>query len=278
MKTAIKLALAGMALVGAAAANAAPIANLPGTGSVTNGSDLVLFAKDYDTNSYFTVDLGTQVGSLYSLSQVITDGPLTSPGSFTSPTSFDPAATTAFQTWLSSQASTSNVKWSILASQRSGTGAALGTQSAFFTSTASLGTSSSHPTNANVTTFASNANTFFTNMNAVSGNVSGTKGWDGDTASDGSLADTGWGVSLFTNGAQLGTSQTMFLFANNSSTGSAAANLYVGASVMLDASGLHVTNAETPPPPVPLPAAVWLLGSGLLGMLGIGRRRAVKAA
>jgi hypothetical protein len=29
------------------------------------------------------------------------------------------------------------------------------------------------------------------------------------------------------------------------------------------------------PPPVPLPAAVWLLGSGLLGLAGVARRRAV---
>jgi hypothetical protein len=28
--------------------------------------------------------------------------------------------------------------------------------------------------------------------------------------------------------------------------------------------------------PVPLPAAVWLLGSGLLGLAGVGRRRAAK--
>jgi hypothetical protein len=27
------------------------------------------------------------------------------------------------------------------------------------------------------------------------------------------------------------------------------------------------------PNPVPLPAAVWLLGSGLLGLIGVGRRR-----
>jgi hypothetical protein len=26
-------------------------------------------------------------------------------------------------------------------------------------------------------------------------------------------------------------------------------------------------------PPVPLPAAVWLMGSALLGLVGIGRRR-----
>jgi hypothetical protein len=29
------------------------------------------------------------------------------------------------------------------------------------------------------------------------------------------------------------------------------------------------------PPPVPLPAAFWLLGSGLLGLAGVARRRAV---
>ena len=29
--------------------------------------------------------------------------------------------------------------------------------------------------------------------------------------------------------------------------------------------------------PVPLPAAVWLFGSGLLGLFGVGRRRAVAA-
>lgn len=31
-------------------------------------------------------------------------------------------------------------------------------------------------------------------------------------------------------------------------------------------------------PAVPLPAAAWLLGSGLLGLVGVGRRRAAKAA
>jgi hypothetical protein len=29
---------------------------------------------------------------------------------------------------------------------------------------------------------------------------------------------------------------------------------------------------------VPLPAAVWLLGSGLMGLAGVGRRRKVQAA
>ncbi len=36
-------------------------------------------------------------------------------------------------------------------------------------------------------------------------------------------------------------------------------------------------NSYSPPPPVPVPAAVWLLGSGLLGVIGVARRRADSA-
>jgi hypothetical protein len=44
----------------------------------------------------------------------------------------------------------------------------------------------------------------------------------------------------------------------------------VGAQVTLNANGtLTVVN----PAAVPIPAAAWLLGSGLLGLAGIGRRR-----
>jgi hypothetical protein len=51
------------------------------------------------------------------------------------------------------------------------------------------------------------------------------------------------------------------------------------------AAGLDFTNPEdpgtiawtehkqAPASPVPVPAAVWLLGSGLIGMIGIRRRR-----
>jgi len=46
-------------------------------------------------------------------------------------------------------------------------------------------------------------------------------------------------------------------------------------NVTLSASGLVFSTAAAP---VPLPAAIWLLGSGLLGMFGIGRRKTVAAA
>jgi hypothetical protein len=44
-------------------------------------------------------------------------------------------------------------------------------------------------------------------------------------------------------------------------------------TVTLSASGLTFTA----PAPVPLPAAIWLLGSGLLGLAGVGRRKLAAA-
>jgi hypothetical protein len=41
----------------------------------------------------------------------------------------------------------------------------------------------------------------------------------------------------------------------------------------LSAGGLLSYSADIGPAPVPVPAAVWLLGSALVGMVGIGRRR-----
>jgi len=54
------------------------------------------------------------------------------------------------------------------------------------------------------------------------------------------------------------------------STGAAGAGL----STFTIGAGTPVITASPPPPPaVPLPPAVWLLGSGLLGLIGTARRR-----
>jgi hypothetical protein len=56
----------------------------------------------------------------------------------------------------------------------------------------------------------------------------------------------------------------------------AAASVSLEGTLTLSASDvLTFTSTNTPPPPVPLPPAVWLLGSGLVGLLGIGRRRSL---
>jgi hypothetical protein len=51
---------------------------------------------------------------------------------------------------------------------------------------------------------------------------------------------------------------------------------YQLATVTLAANGTLTAVGNTPPSAVPLPAAVWLLGSGLLGLAGVGRRKAAK--
>jgi hypothetical protein len=56
----------------------------------------------------------------------------------------------------------------------------------------------------------------------------------------------------------------------------------LGEAVALGASDIMLTNStgqdfsmgfDTTIPPVPIPAAVWLFGTALIGLVGIGKRR-----
>ena len=65
----------------------------------------------------------------------------------------------------------------------------------------------------------------------------------------------------------------LFGFTGNGTTGKLQS--YILGTATLAANGtLNITT----PSAVPLPAAVWLLGSGLLGLFGVSRRRAANAA
>jgi hypothetical protein len=78
-----------------------------------------------------------------------------------------------------------------------------------------------------------------------------------------------WGANDF---AALGSSAIqMFGFTGNGGTGKLQS--YILGTATLDASG-NLTIAGNVTSPVPLPAAVWLFGSGLLGLFGVSRRRA----
>jgi hypothetical protein len=283
MKTAMKtaIALAGAALVGGTA-QAQIVTNTPLS---AGGSDLELFVTDFTTNTYFVQDLGNPLNSIYSKSQVQTDGVLTSDGQFSLPSSIN--GSDALLAGFLSGKSSDNVQYSILAADHTNTGVTLGAQRGLLSSLQDLtggnpiGSQSPNFTNANVSTFSNNVSTFtkFINNNYGSSNTSTLSGW-GDTSaegitSDGKLAPISWISQSLSNGAAIGTAQKLYMFATNGSGLSGLANVYVGGTIDISSAG--VISYTAPTSPVPLPAAVWLLGSGLLGLIGVGRRRSVAA-
>jgi hypothetical protein len=268
MKLAIKLALAGAALV-AGVANAATITNTPKT---AGGSDLILFVTDTTTNKFFTQDLSNPLDSIYSKAQVISDGVLSSPGHFSTPTSIS-GNDAALASFLGTTAAGDTVMWSIMASDNtSTTGVTLGAQRGLITSTIDLSGTGTTFNNQNVSTLSGHLNTLVNQVNSTyaNGNTSSSVGW-GD-ALNGKNAPISYVSTLLGNGATIGSSQQMYMFATNGAGASSTSNVYLGGTVTIDAAGnISVSN-------VPLPAAVWLFGSGLLGLIGVGRRRAAVAA
>jgi hypothetical protein len=98
----------------------------------------------------------------------------------------------------------------------------------------------------------------------------------------------GWDPTVFANNASnwysngptnqvtgLGTSAKLYGVTAVNSNNTDLLGVSVLGNVTLTADGLVFSSAATAP--VPLPAAIWLLGSGLLGLFGVGRRKAVAA-
>jgi hypothetical protein len=98
----------------------------------------------------------------------------------------------------------------------------------------------------------------------------------GTSASVGQLID--WystGVNVV---GAIGTSLELFGISGNGRSSGVALSYDLG-KLSFDGNTLTFTaNTGGVAPPVPLPAAAWLFGSGLLGLLGIGRRRNAVAA
>jgi hypothetical protein len=92
-------------------------------------------------------------------------------------------------------------------------------------------------------------------------------------ASYSAAAETKYGLAPSMDLASLGTTGvTLYGMTGNGTT--AAVQSFILGSATLSATGLLTLTGNTvTPPTVPLPPAVWLLGSGLLGLVGVSRRR-----
>lgn len=262
MNTIAKVSVAGALALGYVSANAGVV--VP-TSSGPSGSDIMLFAE---------VVSGTTVkGSYAGDTQVAVSS---SPGSFTDSTSTDSALASLISL---GQSAGNTIEWGIMggkftlvgnpnagdiylttlpsgASSLSGTfGTNLGSWSTGLQNTLQV-----------VKSNAGTANSVFATTVAAGGI------WDGTLATTATSNASNW----FNNGASnvitgLGTA-TLYLV----TSGASAATNTVAAEpgiLTLSATGLTYTTAA----PVPLPAAIWLLGGGLLGLFGIGRRKSATA-
>ena len=280
----MKLAIASLLVVGGVA-NAANVNVLP---SASTGSSLILFIKDVTTSTYFYQELGATVSdvnsfatlasdpvSKYSLDGDSVNGSMTVPSLFGSFSSVDASA------FINSggNSSSNTFIWSILGA-KTGPNDNAGQRLAVTTSTLDwLNTVAPGGDAVNGMSAGLNAMIVDEMQSATFTNgKSSTVGY-GSTGIRGSQAPNNWFGSSQSNGAGLGVAQ--YLWEINSSSDGTGANIYRSAAQLtLTSSGtLAYTGADlgAGTSPVPVPAAVWLLGSGLAGLAGIGRRRKLVA-
>ena len=124
-------------------------------------------------------------------------------------------------------------------------------------------------------------NTLSNAITALNSNMGTNASIEGASPSTAGIWDETGGAQIY-NWAGAGPGSNISGFSTTAlydmtGTGSSGSKLKLvtNTNVTLSAAGLQFTATNTAP--VPLPAAVWLLGGGLLGLAGVGRRKALKA-
>jgi hypothetical protein len=279
MKLFVKATVAGACVLGAASANALGVPAL-------NNSDLILIVVDESTSNDLTYALDTNI----SINSVLGS----SAGTYVSGATLNNTAFAGINESIAASStltnflggtgglgtkSTDTFGWEVEAGQYNGgsatttsnnsnskpAGAAIG----IFSSAGGTATPS------NVEVGLSKLESYLTGLNgdvtnaAALGSLTGT---ETATATTSTGAMTKYGFFGANDLEAVGNTDTLFGLTGNGNTG--AVQTYVLGTAKLTSSGLtFVGNTSSPPPPVPLPAAVWLLASGLLGLVGVSRGR-----
>jgi hypothetical protein len=282
MKTLFKLAAGGMMLATAVAANAA---NITTTDPATNNGDLLFYVTNAVTQVTDTFVLSSQqINSLFSTTTATSN--TTAAGSVPYKVngdagfSFNFSGDSALQSLISSGGT--NVKWGVISGANTGGTSNLqnlGATRFAFTSqtdasvTAITQAQISSPVPSGYATDVGNLNLQTADQTGLPVGVTGTsQGVFGTNVSTFSSQMGLYGADLKENGV-IGNTYKLYGVTSNGTTSGKAIAYNLG-TASFDGTTLSFTGYSA----VPLPAAAWLLGSGLLGLLGIGRRRDLSVA
>ncbi len=272
-----------MIAIASAMASMAGAAHADLTPTSTNNGSLVLTAFNTVTRDWYMRDTGFLMNSFLpnSVTTLSGDGAVTGDktpeaGVNLNKTNTASFADSAFGDWLSTQVA-ANVRWFVSSVDNTGTATATNVKR-MITSSANAAESA---LNSNIDTFIASGNaggltTFFgAGTLSKTGTANAPAAWDinFNIGAD-SLASIGQNAGLFYFARSVGT-----LSGTVSAVGGAFSNSLNQAVVTLAANGdfsYTLAAAETPAA-VPVPAAVWLLGSGLMALGGAARRRKAAA-
>jgi len=281
MKTLIRFAVAGALMAGFATAQAQ---NLPSSGN----SDLWVFVSDATAKTTFAEDTGLSLSSLLPTASLVSGANLNT----SIAANFTVNATSTLTSYINAaNAAGHTLTWAVYGAQFPGSisGAGYRKPGGFVSIFDDLGAVGSNiaqgllqPTLQNIGAGIEGDLTYL--------KASYTAGGKSYSWSDGSNIGNVWGAGVGGTGGStdlfgqefdqagiaLGTTNTLYGLTGNGSPGQVQSYI-LGTDITVTADGtlkVGSSGGNGGGPQVPLPAAVWLFGSGLLGLFGVGRRRA----
>jgi hypothetical protein len=277
VSTAVKAALAPIVLL--ASSHAMATVNL--MGGITGNGDVIVSLTDDTTDNSYSLDLGIGTTQLIAGTQGTTVW------------SASTATDASLNSFLAS-AGTDTISFSVVGGAYNN--ATQIQSSKFLSTTGGVAPTSGLPTNQGLESWSIMNSQFYTGLNQIAATSSGSlssytalKGATGNFGvNDNATVWFGQTANAFTTNLDIGsspTSQALYEFASTATgttlaqkNGAISTTLLGTFTASLVGGVFTLDYAAAGAATTPIPAALWLFGSGLLGLAGVGRRRKVDAA